>query len=114
MKTEETYKIAGFELGWKRTIEHIDVTITHYSGYVGKICDKYKEYLEKIGMKTDVNDNPTEINLIEMLPLKEMFPMKKTESEDENSFLKFGDTLFNVPGAFEVSKKEDGADCYES
>lgn len=111
MKTEETYKIAGFELGWKRMTKYIDGVVTHYSGRIGEICDKYKEYLEKIGMKTDVNDNPTEIDLIKMLPLKEMFPTGKTESENKDSFLKFGKTLED--GIF-ASKKEGGADCYES
>jgi hypothetical protein len=44
-----------------------------------------------------------------------VYKSKKVEpEEDKDSFLAFGETLFNVPGAFTVSKKEDGADCYES
>jgi len=113
MKTEETYKMSGIELGWKKTIEYIDGAKSYYSG-LGKLCDKYRNTLEKIGMKIIVKVNPTEIDLIKMLPLKEMFPTKKTESEDKDDFLDFGATLFNVPGAFTVSKKEDGTDCRES
>ncbi len=87
MKTEETYTIAGFKLGRKTIEKFIVGSKTKYSG-LGKICDKYGEHLKRIGMKVE---------------------NKKTFTDPD-----FYDTLFNVPGAFSVSKKAGGADCYES
>ncbi len=87
MKTEETYKIAGLKLGWKTIEEFIGGSETKYSG-IGKIFDKYKKTLEKVGMKIEIKEISTDSD--------------------------FYDTLFNVLGAFSVSKKEGGADCYES
>lgn len=87
MKTEEIYKIAGLKLGWKTIEKFIGGSETKYSG-LGKMCDKYGKPLKRIGMKVEIKETSTDSD--------------------------FYDTLFNVRGAFSVSKKEGGADCYES
>ncbi len=67
MKMEETYTIAGMELGCKITEEFVSGTETIYSGYLGKMCDKYRKFLEKIGMKVNAGNNYTQIDLIRTL-----------------------------------------------